>query len=214
MLENSSSKTLFETLESSSNFRDHSQESIATELKADSVPINSFFVAGSPSEAIGCGTPTALVSQSRNNASEFIDVHLDRSSSGFGITLAQRGPDVIVSAVATGSPSHRYQFQTSCSGTICDFSINHVCSLYSSRVDTQIRSGLLRGDVLLTLNSSSVHDFLDMSELLAYFKSQVHQTDCLCNLFLIIQYAVVSIVNFSAGCTMSNHFVSSSIKVT
>ena len=45
---------------------------------------------------------------------------------------------------------------------------------------THSRSGLLPGDVLLNVNSSSFHDFCDISELLSYMKAQVvHFIHCL-----------------------------------
>jgi len=45
------------------------------------------------------------------------------------------------------------------------------------------RSGLLRGDVLLSVNSKSVHDFADCQELLAYMKIQVSHFISLPTLF-------------------------------
>jgi hypothetical protein len=45
----------------------------------------------------------------------------------------------------------------------------HACSF----IFFTIRGGLLRGDVLLNINSISVHDFVDHLELLAYLKVQV-----------------------------------------
>jgi hypothetical protein len=58
---------------------------------------------------------------------------------------------------------------------LCNFYFFGWFCFHSTIILTHSRSGLLPGDVLLNVNSSSVLDFVDISELLSYMKAQVVQ---------------------------------------
>jgi hypothetical protein len=84
-----------------------SADSTRSHFTFDSTSIQRSLVHGSPTTLHECSADVAFDSQSRGTASKMIQVSLERSVSGFGVTLIQRGSDVIISAIATGSPSHR-----------------------------------------------------------------------------------------------------------
>jgi hypothetical protein len=66
-----------------------------------------------------------------------------------------------------------------------------------------IRGGLLRGDVLLNINSISVHDFIDHLELLAYLKVQVILFK---NVALRPSIQLMILLNFPPSSFCSPHF--------
>ena len=52
--------------------------------------------------------------QQSSSASRMIQVSLARNDSGFGISFTKSGLDVVIAAITTGSPSHRYGFSIFC----------------------------------------------------------------------------------------------------
>jgi hypothetical protein len=107
LLENKSSEVHPKIFNSASKIVDDSRESTLTRHTNESLKKKKPIAISSPSKTNERAIHAALDSQSRVTTSKLIQVSLERSVSGFGITLAQYGHDVIVSAIATGSPSHR-----------------------------------------------------------------------------------------------------------
>ena len=122
MLESASQETHFRNATATSDVIENFEESNCLGSNADrhssslSISASSSRLNASPNnttDLISCEAQSHFVRP--GNSFTTIQVSLVRTTAGFGITLSQSGSDVVIAAVATGSPAHR-----------CVFSVSHI----------------------------------------------------------------------------------------
>jgi hypothetical protein len=122
MLESASQETHFRNATATSDVIENFEESNCLGSNADrhssslSISASSSRLNASPNNTtdfISCEAQSHFVRP--GNSFTTIQVSLVRTTAGFGITLSQSGSDVVIAAVATGSPAHR-----------CVFSVSHI----------------------------------------------------------------------------------------